>query len=376
MPTQFTFGMSPNIGLTATRSANSFSIGKNTGNLAFTFAVRQLVSGKHFPENAELDELEKMNGTAVFPAANMVGAHVDQGNRAKRLSKLQKTRFVALGLGAQSDVENTIPELPQGTIDWLTEMTRLAPSEHPNIGLRGTFSKKVLTHYGFGKNAEVLGCPSIFINPNPNIGRLTERRLGPLKRVAVVAGKSIPEFFELERSLLNIVTQTKGTYVVQHPLQRLFLARGELESLSEQHILKAQAELFPNYSVEEFLNWMQKYSISFYNLQAWMEYYRKFDLVIGMRIHGIAIALQAGIPGICIVIDSRTLELCEIMKIPHIDARNYTAGISLEQLRHLTVFDGAAYDANRAKLARKYQVFFKSNGLVGPRFLDKIAADG
>lgn len=373
MPAQFTYGMSPNIGSTATRSVNSFDIGKNTGNLAFTYAVRQLIMGTHFPTSTDPSLIEKAGGVAVFPAANMIGAHVDQKNRSVQLAKLSKTRFVALGLGAQSDLENTIPELPQGTIEWLKEIKRLSPSSAPNIGVRGKFTKSVLDHYGFGDRATVLGCPSLFINPNPNVGKLIERRVGRLKRVAVVAGQSIPEFGNLERSLINIVTETIGAYIVQHPQDKLLLARGELGSLSKESILKVKKELLPDSSLESFLDWMQAFSISFYNINAWMEYYRNFDLVIGMRIHGVAIALQAGIPGICIVIDSRTLELCEIMKIPYIDARDYTCGLSLKDLQDLVQFDGAAYDRNRAALGQKHISFFKENGLVAPPYLERIA---
>lgn len=177
MRPQFTYGISPNTGLTATRSAKTFGFGANSGNLAFAFAVRQLVSGKHFPNDTDADVLDAMKGTAVFPAANMLGAHADQGGRVKQLAKLKNTHFVALGLGAQSDLEQAIPELSSGTISWLKEIDRLAPSDAPNVGVRGEFTKRVMDHYGFGHRAEVLGCPSLFINPTPNLGRIIERKV-------------------------------------------------------------------------------------------------------------------------------------------------------------------------------------------------------
>lgn len=54
-----------------------------------------------------------------------------------------------------------------------------------------------------------------------------------------------------------------------------------------------------------------------------MDYFAdRTDFMIGTRIHGTVLGLSAGIPSICMVIDSRTYELCEQMNIPYINCIN------------------------------------------------------
>jgi polysaccharide pyruvyl transferase WcaK-like protein len=45
----------------------------------------------------------------------------------------------------------------------------------------------------------------------------------------------------------------------------------------------------------------------------------KTDFMFGTRIHGTILGLCAGLPSMCIAFDSRTLELCEQMNIPHVN---------------------------------------------------------
>lgn len=51
-----------------------------------------------------------------------------------------------------------------------------------------------------------------------------------------------------------------------------------------------------------------------------IEFFRNnVNLMIGTRIHGTILGLIAGLPSLCLVIDSRTYELCEQMSIPYIN---------------------------------------------------------
>ena len=43
------------------------------------------------------------------------------------------------------------------------------------------------------------------------------------------------------------------------------------------------------------------------------------DFMFGTRIHGTVLGLCAGLPSMCLAIDSRTYELCEQMSIPYIN---------------------------------------------------------
>jgi hypothetical protein len=75
------------------------------------------------------------------------------------------------------------------------------------------------------------------------------------------------------------------------------------------------------------------------------------------------LAIQAGVPGLCIAHDSRIRELCEKCMIPYVMANDVKDGITLQDLPHLAEFDGKAFDQNRAAIAEAYQTFFTNNGL-------------
>jgi hypothetical protein len=86
------------------------------------------------------------------------------------------------------------------------------------------------------------------------------------------------------------------------------------------------------------------------------------------------LALQVGTPAVCIVHDSRTQELCELMKVPHIFAKDIIGGISREQVEAaVKEFNIDEFFDNRRKLAERYIDFLKWNNLEPSHHLEKQA---
>lgn len=107
-----------------------------------------------------------------------------------------------------------------------------------------------------------------------------------------------------------------------------------------------------------------------------MEFLRRFDFVVGTRIHGTVLGLQSGVPALCIATDSRTLELCQTMRVPYIAAKDCVERLKLEDLSRLfsDQFDAAEFDANRHALAKAYCAFLEGNGLTVAPDMKKLAA--
>ena len=84
-------------------------------------------------------------------------------------------------------------------------------------------------------------------------------------------------------------------------------------------------------------------------------------LVIGSRIHGVMLAIQAGIPGICIAHDTRIEELCDIMHIPYIHSNELKQGFTLDEIKQRIKFDAESFNKNRVELSKKYYRFFDQN---------------
>lgn len=353
-------------------------VGHNVGNLAFHYATSGILGGglRSVSWYAPPEEIDAAGGIGVMPCANQLGPHANYGSLAERFSRLN-TRLVAVGLGAQgSSSYASIPEVPEGTLDWIREIARRAPGTGPNIGVRGAFTLEVLEHYGLGSKAVVLGCPTLFINPDPTLGRrIAERARHTPNRVAVAAGhQAWTHLARLEASLTRIMAATDGVYIVQSPKEMVKLARGEAGDLSEQALTACRNYACPELTPDEFTRWSRKYARAFFDVSAWMEYLRGFDFVVGARIHGVMLGLQAGVPSLCIAHDSRTRELCETMKVPFVMASEVAGGMSRDDLLGRFRFDADEFDWNRAALARAAKDFLESNGLRPAEGLRVIAA--
>ncbi len=352
------------------------AVGHNTGNLVFHHAINQ-----HFGGNLSsvgwwntTENINAFHGTAVVPCANQLGSHIDYAVLAEKFESVNH-RMVAVGLGAQSSLDGKIPSLSKGTLKWLEAIIARAPTDFPNISLRGSFSLEVMAHYGLDRHAVVTGCPSLFINPNPQLGATIAQRIRDPIRIAVAAGHHRwTHLARLEASLVALVKATSGSYIAQSPIEMVLIARGEPELLDKDQLDLCRDYCCPEMSVSEFSDWIKRYGSVFFEVTAWMEHYRKFDLVLGTRIHGVILALQAGVPGLCIVHDSRTLELCETMKVPYVHAKSINNGISRRELIGLMSFDYSEFDKNRSSLAKRYVEFLKSNGLTPESWLNSLAS--
>jgi len=125
-------------------------------------------------------------------------------------------------------------------------------------------------------------------------------------------------------------------------------------------------------SIDEFKMWAHRYARSLFNISSWMEYLKSVSFVVGPRIHGIMLGLQAGTPGLCIAHDSRTREMCETMGVPFVMAKAVAQGIKFEELRSHFVFDGAAFDARRKTLGTRLSEFLEVNGVPQSAWLQDI----
>lgn len=355
--------------------------GHNTGNFAFTVAIRQQIRAWADPARVGLgvtpEALRSAGDICVIPGANKLGEHADMAGMADRLEAAD-VPTVVVSLGAQSSVDYRHPKLPAGTLRWLRAIVDHAPTDRPNVGVRGEFSRDVLAEYGFD-NVCVLGCPSLFLHPSAVLGGMIERKARRTpSRVAVAAGgPRWRHLARIEQSLTRMVTATGGAYVCQAPLSMLALAHGDIDMLSPDEADTCRRYVDREMSMDDFHAWARRHAVAFYDVPAWIEFLRDFDFVVGTRIHGVMLGLQAGIPGLCVVSDSRTRELCETMAIPHVQARDHLGGLDRGDLMRTfqKTFDAKRFDANRRRLAGSYCEFLEGNLLVPSTELKQLAGD-
>lgn len=358
--------------------------GGNTGNLAFVHAVRLLLAdepirfGWHIPPNQARLKLSHL----VICCANQLGPHTDLGNWADRLRALQ-VPVVLIGLGAQSDSLNDWPKIPVGTQRFLQVANRLRwNADSPNILVRGSFSQEVLRRMGIESVAG--GCPSCLISPVSGLGQEVLRRQEQALehpqqaacRVAVAGGNpwhGSSAF--LEPRLFELAERAGSAYVLQHP-ELLFSLAMQLpvapqSAASLNQLLSLHQGRFDEAAMRE---WLGRHSRFFIDVPSWMAFCAEQDLALGPRYHGVALAVQAGVPGCVFSIDSRTEELARTTGIKQLPVASLTelSAQALVEASRWTSEDAEALDKARQINRGLYLDFVASNGLRASAHLQNM----
>ncbi|MCQ3828321.1 polysaccharide pyruvyl transferase family protein [Microbulbifer elongatus] len=342
----------------------------NTGNLIYYFATQCVVgfTGSPMSVGISVDRINKRGSGLVLSLANQLGAHTDLSQRGLKLDGLE-VPVVALGLGAQvKEMTDDFSFISDGTINWLRQFAERAKVGVPSITLRGDYTYSLMEKMGFGDYVVSIGCQTNFISSNATLGHdIYKRSLATnIERVSVAAGSPFnKELRRLEASLLHLAVTTNGDYVVQHPESFISL----VARFSEEDLNSSIEKIYPAYArygftKESFLRAVRSNFRLYNDAVNWMMSHKNSDVVVGTRIHGVQSALQAGVPAICLYIDSRTKELCEKMRIPSASAHDFLHGIDLEDIRRILCdWDYEYYDSNRLELARSLKSFLDANSV-------------
>ncbi len=357
------------------------AVGGNTGNLAFHYAINRAV--EIFPKVFDWNCREPMpeGSVGIIPCANQLGPHCDMTTDAVEWVNSRSFPFVAIGLGAQSmlkigagALDYELPYIHPRTEEWVRSIAEHSVTGAPNISVRGEFTMRVMERLGLKGRAVALGCPSLFMNPAEDLGSRIASNYKGIKRVAMAAGQTGWRLLEgLENSLAKIITECDGALVVQAARVEMKAVSGEFSDLSTNERKILNSHFRADLCEQDFAKWFKAYGRIFFDISKWMEFYRQFDFVVGPRIHGVMIALQAGVPAMCIAIDSRTTELCEIMKVPYVSFNSVKDGVTLDDLNRLFKFDPVEFDKNRRMLASGFVRFLKNNKITPAVDLINIA---
>lgn len=352
---------------TADTDAWMRATGGNTGNVAFVQGIKNILGDSfgvvNWGDNPKA--VNKHYDLLVICCANQIGAHVDLAGWADRLKNFDLPT-VFIGLGAQSDEIGNIPDIPEGSKTFLSLTKSLRPdASHSNIITRGVFSSQVVE--SFGVDSSPFGCPSQFISTQLNLGQkcLAHQQRTKYDRIMTAAGNPWHASATLENTLTEIVEKYRGDYILQHPKALLQLALGEANSLSLNHVERLEKVYSRIGDWDHIKAWFESFSVFFADAQNWMHYSKHFTLAIGPRYHGVALPIQAGVPGKVISIDSRTEELSVTTGIPTVrykDVENMGAD-ELVNFCRWGSNDATNYDSVRKENAVKYEGFLSENGI-------------
>jgi polysaccharide pyruvyl transferase WcaK-like protein len=99
-----------------------------------------------------------------------------------------------------------------------------------------------------------------------------------------------------------------------------------------------------------------------YSVDSWKFALRGYSHSLGTRIHGAMISLAAVLPTICITHDTRTRELCEIMKVPSFAANLVRPDSSVKEIFAEVRLAADVFEDNRSTLAKSYDELIRACG--------------
>lgn len=363
--------------------------GANLGNFAFKNAAHKLLSGelKLISYNDDINKIKKEIDFLVMPEANFINRHVNYHKQADFVRGVDKPCLL-LGAGAQASDFNEELTIPAGTLDFLKEVEKRTSS----ICVRGEYTKKILTNLGI-KKVEALGCPSYLINPSKFLWNKIKVKANQNKAldfgffekttitegVYPVSNRSM-QIDNLERALFSLVALGGADYIGQTQTSVITNGAKNFNEIKRDDMFYLKKYLCNYISEDLFYKIAKEQFKAFYKISDWINYYKNRTFVIGTRIHGNILAIQSETPALPIVHDSRTKELCQTMKIPHIDINNELLDSqSLHRLYELIEekmsFSSKDLDTHRSALASKYKSIICELGLNPSKHLSHLSSD-
>lgn len=346
------------------------AVGENTGNLMFQHACWNLIDNPkvqfRLGIDLDLDEFRDKIDVLFIPAANQLNPDWDLESWASLIEYIDKPVIIA-GLGAQAKIgEVSSIDLQPGTRRFVDVVANRAPW----IGVRGEDTARLLSRLGV-KNAVVTGCPSNFINDKVT-GRSIARRLAKLARVGIFRANYVFGTMEdfarkPEADLFRLWRDRPGHLVYQTGAALRYLGSGALDEDTAGELDWQNRCLQTGFTGDEYLDCIRERGIYFDAASKWMAFSSQADLTFGMRIHGAVAAIQGGSVGVCVVFDSRTLELVETMAYPHLMAEAVSELSSLEDLVNRVEFSAERFDQKRWELGHNLRTTIEHHGVTSAK---------
>jgi Polysaccharide pyruvyl transferase len=297
--------------------------GCNTGNLLIGHALKRQLRMEKVASDIALDPayVRENFDYVVIGAANMLYKAFDFTAYADFLEAV-RLPCVIVGLGAQAPDFSHHIVVPKGT----ERMVKIISERSKTLGVRGNFTAETLARMGV-HNVRPIGCPSMYWSCRPE---MTLRARVDASRLAVALNGSA--------NVVDHAADAGAAQQLEAALGRLSHDRGYPYVLqNERHLMEIVAgAVMPNtgfiprlkamYGVDhlspgEFVQFVQRNMKAYPDVESWRAEMARFDFVLGTRFHGCLIALLAGTPCHVFAHDARTLEMCELLQIPHRDIR-------------------------------------------------------
>lgn len=295
----------------------------------------------------------------IIRGSNYLGAELDLGAVLPLIRRL-KGPVIPIGLGAQA-ARYTKIELPAGSVAFWREVAGKCVS----LGVRGAYTAEVLADIGI-RNVRVIGCPSYYRSLRPELGL---RAADPgTARIGLTLNKylsgpyasSRQKTIRLQRALIAAAARRPGSHV---------FAQGEREESLLQLVppperARLLARILDAFDLREdaaAAALLDQHLSGHLDVDDWAaDIAARCDVMVGFRLHGNVMALQQGIPAICVTYDSRTRELAALYRLPSLDIEDF---LPMDLPEIIAAADFTRFEQAYRENYAEYRLFLEENGL-------------
>ncbi len=342
--------------------------GANTGNMLIghgLFHNLDAAAKAHHPGFGAIppERLHEHFDTVFIPASNFISPSVDLTDQADYFAR-SKLPLVCFGLGSQILPGDDTPLKP-GTDRFL----RLVAERSGALGVRGSFTAEVLWNLGI-RNVSVIGCPSLLNLRDAALQRLATTR-ATLDKLVVGFSNNVrrhaivPDAMRVsENALFQRLLGENAYYVLQNEIPELQLMAA-MEEGDADGVTAAAERVAAAFGVSpsraDFRRFLETRMRVFFSVEAWMGCTATMSAAIGSRFHGNIAALLSGTPALFLVHDMRTLELCELLRVPHMALDR--ARSADEIMQQVLAMDYTPFLRQVPRLRMEWRLFLARNGL-------------
>jgi hypothetical protein len=304
---------------------------------------------------------ENFNGI-IMTFSNIIGRGKNENYVLVELIKELKIPIFALGIGLQEHLAQGDSSILDKAI---IELMMVLDDKAALLGVRGHSTKSYLNSIGI-KNAEAIGCPSMFAYPE-NILSITatppysnENKIITSGHLSISQNKVSNRFIKLVKGFNGI----EAAYVFQSNLQ-IFTELLNIDNIYNHATQTLNAKIINTYlkSKYNFDSNFYKY-YSFNDTNSWRQAYTSYDAYAGDRIHGGVIMLQIGKPALIIYNDARVLELVSYHGIPSCSLDEFEKiGCYAALDKYYSKDNLAKFHERYLKVLKKFNRYIKKSGL-------------
>lgn len=317
----------------STTDENFNRIGNNTGNTVFCNAIQKIFEC----DNIFPNELEKASQCEQFITAAFIWIreNEDKSSFKRTMQVLKNKPIVPISIGLQSSSFTPDFKIHPNTVKLFEEM-----QEKCVLAVRGNYTAEILNKHGI-KNIQVVGCPSMFteLNPNKRIDKKPTVHLG--NRISCNYKTLTKELTSRDYEILSYLNSYSTIFMEQ----------------TKNYIPAEYYGIIP----KEVLWLITKKKRIFFIFDDWLKLMKSFDFSVGARFHGNMVALLANVPSLFLTFDSRTTEMTDYFKLPTLDIKKFDVSRPISYYYDLA--DYSEFNKNYPKIYNEFVEFAEKNNL-------------